>query len=95
VRDPIRAAALRAPESLALLESPLSGAGRRWTYAELDFAVDAVAAELARRVAAKSGAVVLRLPASPESVAVCHAAWRVGAPLVPLHPDWTSAEVEG
>jgi O-succinylbenzoic acid--CoA ligase len=27
-------------------------------------------------------------------VAVCHAAWRVGAPLVPFHSDWTPPEVD-
>lgn len=92
--DPVRAAVRRAPHSPALLESPLSGAGRRWTYTELDLAVDAVAAELARHGVTEGSALVLRLPACPEAVAVCHAAWRVGARLVPFHPDWTPSEVE-
>jgi O-succinylbenzoic acid--CoA ligase len=95
VVDPLRHAARRASGATALTESPLSGAGRRWSYGELDQAVNGVARELARRVVGRESAVSLSLAASPEAVAVCHAAWRLGARLVLFHPDWTPHEAEG
>ena len=93
--DPLRAAARQGPAAPALVESPVPGAGRSWTYAALDGAVDGVAQTLAERGVGQGSAVGLRLPASPEAVAVCHATWRLGARLVPFHPHWTAHEAEG
>ena len=93
--DPLRLAARQGPAAAALVESPVTDAGRSWTYADLDGAVDGVAWALSKRGVGQGSAVGLRLPASPEAVAVCHATWRTGARLVPFHPDWTAHEVEG
>lgn len=64
-----------------------------WTWSELDRWVSVVAHALVEGGVPRGGRVGVRLPPSPETVVLLHAVMRAGAVFVPLHADWTEAEV--
>jgi len=64
------------------------------SYAELDRWVDRTAAGLIRSGVSPGQTVAVRLPVCPESIALIHAVWRIGAVLLPLGAGWPEAEVE-
>ncbi|WP_254862587.1 class I adenylate-forming enzyme family protein [Halovivax gelatinilyticus] len=75
------------PDRLAMIDGL---DGRRWTYRQLDLAVDAIAADL-DAVATDRVAVVC--PPGPSFVQLAFAAMRRGVTLVPLAPDESSEEL--
>ena len=82
----LRQTARRLPSSTAVVHG-----GERWTWAELDRRVDALAAELERRGISKGDVVLLDSPNHPEFIQAMYATWRIGAVLAPvnsrLHDD--------
>lgn len=64
----------------------LEGAGERWTYAELDRAVDALAARLTAGGLAPGDRVGVYAPKTPATVIALYAALRAGAVTAPLDP---------
>ncbi|HSP04514.1 MAG TPA: AMP-binding protein, partial [Acidimicrobiales bacterium] len=81
----------RHPENEALVDVPT---GRRWTYRELDAAVDAVATALLQRGIAKGGRVGIWSPNCAEWVFLQYATAKVGAVLVNINPAYRSHELE-
>ncbi|MGH3315082.1 MAG: AMP-binding protein [Nocardioidaceae bacterium] len=75
-----------APESTAL-----SYARRRWTYAELTAATDALAAHMADLVGER---VAFMLPNCPEAVLTYLACFRSGAVAAPLNMRYAAPELE-
>ncbi len=82
--------AARVPGTEALVEC---ATGRRWTYAELDAAVDEVARGLLGYGIAKGDRVGMWSPNSAEWVFVQYAAARIGAILVNLNPAYRTHEL--
>ncbi|HLM29081.1 MAG TPA: AMP-binding protein, partial [Acidimicrobiales bacterium] len=75
----------------ALVDHP---SGRRWTYAELDAAVDDVARGLLGLGIAKGDRVGIWAPNCPEWVLVQFATAKVGAILVNVNPAYRTLELE-
>jgi fatty-acyl-CoA synthase len=78
-------------EREALVDHP---SGRRWTYAELDAAVDDVARGLLGLGIAKGDRVGIWAPNCPEWVLVQFATAKVGAILVNVNPAYRTHELE-
>ena len=74
----------------ALVDVP---SGRRWTYRELDVAVDRVASGLLRMGIAKGDRVAIWSPNCAEWILVQYAAARIGAILVNINPAYRSHEL--
>ena len=68
--------------------------GRRWTYAELDEAVDRVASALIRNGVAKGDRVGIWSPNCAEWVLVQYATARIGAVLVNINPAYRTHELQ-
>ncbi|GAA3838066.1 long-chain fatty acid--CoA ligase [Streptomyces phyllanthi] len=68
------------------------GAGS-WTYAELDLAIRRTLARLADRGVRRGDRVVMRGEARPEALVTMFAVTRMGAALVPVHPQMTGHEL--
>ena len=91
VIDPIRTHAAAMPQRLAI---GCAESGRRWTWAQLDAAVDRLAAWLAARLGAKSGARVAVLARNcPQMLVLQHACSRAGAVFVPYNWRLAGAEI--
>jgi crotonobetaine/carnitine-CoA ligase len=90
-----RQAVATGPDAPFLAWEGPDGAVTRWTYAEFDGVVAAVAGGLAARGLAPGGAVHLALANSPAFVAVWLAATQLGAWIVPSDPQATAPELAG
>lgn len=66
---------------------------RSWTYAELDLAVRRTVARLDRYGVRRGDRVVMQGAARPEALITLFAVTRMGAVLVPLHPQMTGREL--
>ncbi|WP_194238839.1 class I adenylate-forming enzyme family protein [Streptomyces spongiae] len=66
---------------------------RSWTYAELDLAIRRTLARLADRGVRRGDRVVMRGEARPEALVTMFAVTRMGAVLVPVHPQMTGREL--
>ena len=89
-----RAVASRADETFLVFETP-SGDVARWSYGDLDEAVDRVAGTLVALGAVPGAAIHLALTNSPTFVAVWLAASRLGAWIVPSDPMGRTPELAG
>jgi fatty-acyl-CoA synthase len=87
----LRRTAERNPTGDALVDV---ASGRRWTYAEFDAAVDAVAAGLMARGIAKGERVGIWAPNCAEWVLVQYATARIGAILVNINPAYRTHELD-
>jgi fatty-acyl-CoA synthase len=85
------ATASRVPDREALVDVP---SGRRWTYAELNGDVDALAAGLLAAGIARGDRVGIWAPNCPEWVLVQYATARIGAILLNINPAYRSHELE-
>ena len=81
----------RLPDHEALVDVP---SGRRWTYAELDDAVDRLASALLDDGVAKGDRVGIWAPNCPEWVLVQYATARIGAVLVNINPAYRTHELQ-
>ena len=79
------------PQGEAVVDVPT---GRRWTYAELDAAVDTLAAGLLARGIAVGDRVALWAPNQAEWILLQHATARVGAILVNVNPAYRTHELK-
>lgn len=80
--------ARRLPDETAIVHGDT-----RWTWAELDRRVDALAAELRGRGVTPGDCVLLHGPNHPEYVQAMVAVWRVGAVLAPTNFRLTPSDV--
>lgn len=81
----------RWPEREALVDVP---SGRRWTYRELNVAVDQLATGLIRAGVTKGDRVGIWAPNCPEWVLLQYATAKVGAILVNVNPAYRSHELQ-
>lgn len=79
----------RAPLSTALSDST----GVRWTFADLDAASDALAAELQDAGVQTDDRVLLLAENCAAAVSALHAAWKLGAVIIPFNARQTEAEI--
>lgn len=77
----VRRSAASGPDRVAIVDG-----GVRWTYAALDRAADALAAELIRRGVGRGDRVALWAEKSARGIAFVQAVLRVGAAIVPIDP---------
>jgi fatty-acyl-CoA synthase len=82
--------ARRLPAELALVHG-----NTRWTWAELDAQVDALAGELADRGVVAGDCVLLDGPNHPDFVVAMYATWRLGAVLAPVNSRLHDSDVAG
>jgi fatty-acyl-CoA synthase len=87
----LRAAVARFPDREALVDVP---AGRRYTYSEVDRAVDELARGLLARDIAKGDRVGIWAPNCAEWFLVQYATARIGAILVNINPAYRTSELE-
>jgi fatty-acyl-CoA synthase len=90
IGEDLAATASRLPDHEALVDVP---AGARWTYAELDEAVDRVASGLLALGLAKGDRIGIWAPNCAEWVLVQYATARLGAILVNVNPAYRSHEL--
>lgn len=83
--------AARLADHEALVDVP---SGRRWTYRELNEAVDRLASGLLRAGIAKGERVGIWAPNCPEWVFVQYATAKIGAILVNINPAYRSSELQ-
>ena len=81
----------RLPDHEALVDVP---SGQRWTYAELDEAVDRLASALLGEGVARGERVGIWSPNCPEWVLVQYATARIGAVLVNINPAYRTHELQ-
>lgn len=79
------------PDREALVDKP---SGRRWTYRELDAAIDALATGLAARGIGKGDRVGVWAPNCAEWFFVQYATAKIGAILVNINPAYRTSELE-
>ena len=91
IGDDLTRTAERLPDHEALVDVPT---GRRWTYRELDEAVDRVATALLREGLAKGDRVGIWAPNCADWVFVQYATARIGAILVNINPAYRSHELQ-
>ncbi len=91
IGDDLAATVARLPDHEALVDVPT---GRRWTYAELDAAVDRVASALLHDGVAKGDRVGIWSPNCAEWVLVQYATARIGAVLVNINPAYRTHELQ-
>jgi fatty-acyl-CoA synthase len=91
IGDDLAATVARLPDHEALVDVPT---GRRWTYAELDVAVDRVASALLHDGVAKGDRVGIWSPNCAEWVLVQYATARIGAVLVNINPAYRTHELQ-
>lgn len=77
----LRRSAVSEPDRVAIVDGSV-----RWTYAALDRAADALAAELVRRGVGPSDRVALWAEKSGRGIALVQAVLRAGAAIVPIDP---------
>ena len=90
MRDPLSVRAAASPDEPALIEDPSGGT---WTYADLDEAVDATAANLAGHGVGAGDHLGLLSETRIEAVLLVHAAMRLGTVLVPLNVRLAAPEL--
>ena len=91
IGEDLRRTAARQPEHEALVDVLI---GRRWSYRQLDEAVDRVATALLQLGIAKSDRVGIWSPNCAEWVLVQYATARIGAILVNINPAYRNHELE-
>ena len=91
IGDDLALTVTRFPDHEVLVDVP---SGRRWTYRELDAAVDKVAAGLLAMGIAKGERVGIWSPNCAEWVLVQYATARLGAILVNINPAYRSHELQ-
>ena len=91
IGEDLRRTAARQPEHEALVDVP---AGRRWSYRQLDEAVDRVATALLGLGIAMGDCVGIWSPNCAEWVFVQYATARIGAILVNINPAYRTHELE-
>ena len=91
IGDNLARTVARFPDREALVDVPT---GRRWTYAELDRAVDELAGGLLELGVAKGERVGIWAPNCAEWVLVQYATARLGAILVNINPAYRSHELQ-
>ncbi|MEH6647068.1 class I adenylate-forming enzyme family protein [Sulfitobacter sp.] len=79
-----------APDSTALSDS----SGVHWSYAEFDRASEDLADHLRAAGVQRNDRVLLLVENCAAAVATLHAAWRIGAVIIPFNARQTEAEVE-
>ncbi len=79
-----RALAREHPDHTAIRFLAVDGSTRTYSWGELDRWTDRLAWGLAARGVDQASVVVVGLPNAPEHVAVTHAAWKLGALVLPL-----------
>ncbi|MEU5339701.1 AMP-binding protein [Streptomyces sp. NPDC020766] len=82
------ASADEVPSRLALVATD-----RSWTYAELDLAIRRTVARLDKFGVRRGDRVVMQGAARPEALVTLFAVTRMGAVLVPVHPQLTAGEL--
>lgn len=90
VEDFLKARVNAAPDSMALSDS----SGERWTYADLDRASDDLADHLRAAGVQPTDRVLLLVENCAAAVASLHAAWKIGAVIIPFNARQTAGEVE-
>jgi acyl-CoA synthetase (AMP-forming)/AMP-acid ligase II len=90
VEDFLRDRVSAAPDSMALSDS----SGVRWSYADFDRASDDLADRLRAGGVRPNDRVLLLVENCAAAVAALHAAWKVGAVIIPFNARQTEAEVE-
>lgn len=90
VEEFLAARVAAAPDSMALSDS----SGERWTYADLDRASDDLADHLRAAGVAPTDRVLLLVENCAAAVAALHAAWKIGAVIIPLNARQTEGEVD-
>ncbi len=91
IGEDLRRTAARVPERPALVYVPT---GRRWTYAELDAAVDELARGLLDAGLEQGDRVGIWAPNRPEWTLLQFAAARTGLVLVTINPAYRTSELE-
>ncbi|KEJ89706.1 class I adenylate-forming enzyme family protein [Sulfitobacter donghicola] len=89
VEDFLKERVRLAPETTALSDS----SGAHWSYAQLDKASDDLAAELKAVGVQPNDRVLLLVENCAAAVATLHAAWKIGAVIIPLNARQTEGEV--
>lgn len=89
VEDFLRDRAATAPDSAALSDS----SGVRWSYAEFDRASDDLAEALRGAGVQPTDRVLLLVENCAAAVAALHAAWKIGAVIIPFNARQTEGEV--
>ena len=79
----------KAPDSTALSDS----SGVRWTYADFDRASDDLAAALRSAGVQPTDRVLLLVENCAAAVAALHAAWKIGAVIIPFNARQTEGEI--
>ncbi|MCP1413617.1 AMP-binding protein [Paenarthrobacter sp. A20] len=90
IGEQVDAAAVRYPDHDAMVDMP---SGRRWTYRQLNDAVDSLATGLLRLGVEKGDRVGIWAPNVPEWVLIQYATAKVGAILVTLNPGYRKSEL--
>ncbi|ADJ15048.1 class I adenylate-forming enzyme family protein [Halalkalicoccus jeotgali] len=90
MRDPVASQRHSGPDSTALLDA---GADERWTYAELDRAVERTAGRLWALGVRPGDQLGVLADTGPDFARVVHATWRIGAVLVPLDTHLAEREL--
>ncbi len=90
MRDPVAHQRHAAPRSVALIDAD---SGDEWTYAELDRAVERTAGRLWSVGIHPGDQLGVLATTSTEFVRLAHAAWRVGAVLVPFNTRLPEGEL--
>ncbi|KUM42209.1 AMP-binding protein [Arthrobacter sp. EpRS71] len=90
IGEQVEAAAVRYPDHDAMVDMP---SGRRWTYRQLNDAVDSLATGLLRLGVEKGDRVGIWAPNVPEWVLIQYATAKVGAILVTLNPGYRKSEL--
>ena len=90
MRDLLTYQRYAAPDTLALIDA---GTDERWTYDDLDRAVDRTAGRLRSLGIDEGDQLGVYVDRLPAFVRLIHAAWRVGAVFVPLHTRLSDSEL--
>ena len=90
VEEFLAARVAAAPDSMALSDS----SGARWTYSDLDRASDDLAEHLRAAGVTATDRVLLLVENCAAAVAALHAAWKIGAVIIPFNARQTEAEVD-
>jgi acyl-CoA synthetase (AMP-forming)/AMP-acid ligase II len=89
VEDFLKDRVAAAPDSTALSDS----SGAHWSYAQLDRASDDLAMHLRSAGVQPTDRVLLLVENCAAAVATLHAAWKIGAVIIPFNARQTEAEV--
>ena len=90
LEDLLKARVDVAPDSMALSDS----SGVRWTFGDLDRASDDLAKHLQEAGVQPTDRVLLLVENCAAAVAALHAAWKIGAVIIPFNARQTDGEVD-